>query len=61
MSKRTDLYENFEESKRITTAKTITINKELIKTIEDLAVKENRNFSNMVETLLLRQLKTINQ
>ena len=38
---------------RKTTAKTITLDSNLIKKVEQLSVKENRNFSNMVETLLL--------
>lgn len=32
--------------------KTLRLEPELIKQIEDLAAKENRNFSNMIETIL---------
>jgi len=42
---------------RKTTAKTITLDINLIKKVEQLAVKENRNFSNMVETLLFQAIK----
>lgn len=42
---------------RKTTAKTITLDIDLIKKVEQLAVKENRSFSNMVETLLLSATK----
>ncbi len=35
-------------------AKTIRINPSLLETIEELSRKENRNFNNMVETLLMR-------
>ena len=35
-------------------AKTIRINPNLLETIEELSRKENRNFNNMVETLLMR-------
>tara|TARA_B100001059_G_C17790381_1_gene559768 strand:- start:1555 stop:1695 length:141 start_codon:yes stop_codon:yes gene_type:complete len=44
-------------TQRKTTAKTITLDINLIKKVEDLAVIENRNFSNMVETLLLSATK----
>jgi len=35
-------------------AKTIRINPNLLETIEELSRLENRNFNNMVETLLMR-------
>lgn len=35
-------------------AKTIRINPSLLEDIEELSRKENRNFNNMVETLLMR-------
>lgn len=34
--------------------KTIRLNPTLLKEIDDLCKRENRNFNNMVETLLLR-------
>lgn len=34
--------------------RTIRMNKNLVEKIENLAEKDNRNFNNMVETLLLR-------
>ncbi len=37
-----------------TKARTITLNTSIIKKVEERAVKENRNFSNMVETLLMQ-------
>jgi hypothetical protein len=37
-----------------TKAKTIRLNPSVIEKIEALAVEENRNFSNMVETILLK-------
>lgn len=37
-----------------TKTKTITLNKKVIKVVEEKAKLENRNFSNMVETLLIR-------
>ena len=42
-----------------TTAKTITLDTNLIKKLEDMAITENRNFSNMVETLLLSATKDV--
>ena len=42
---------------RKTTAKTITLDINLINKVEQLAMEENRNFSNMVETLLLSATK----
>lgn len=41
-------------NKRTTKTKTITLGTTIVKTIEERAVLENRNFSNMVETLLMR-------
>jgi len=38
---------------RKTTAKTITLDINLIKKVDHLAIVENRKFSNIVETLLL--------
>lgn len=46
------------EIARKTIAKTITLDSNLIKRLEELAIVENRNFSNMVETLLLMATKT---
>ena len=40
------------EQKKSTSSKTITLDTSIMKTIEQRAVQENRNFSNMVETLL---------
>jgi len=37
-----------------TKAKTIRIKPTLLEAIEELSRKENRNFNNMVETLLMR-------
>ena len=42
---------------RTTIVKTISLDKDLISLIEHLAELENRNFSNMVETLLKKQVK----
>lgn len=39
-------------STKNTKAKTVTLDAKLVKKLEDRAVLENRNFSNMVETLL---------
>nr|WP_321229576.1 hypothetical protein [uncultured Psychroserpens sp.] len=52
---------NFQEMEdlRKTKAKTITLDTNLIKKVEDIALAENRNFSNMVETLLLKATKEI--
>ncbi len=47
------------EDLRKTKAKTITLDTNLIKKVEDIALAENRNFSNMVETLLLKATKEI--
>lgn len=41
-----------------TKAKTIRLNPSVIKTIDDLAKEENRNFSNMVETILIKVAKS---
>ena len=38
--------------KKSTTSKTITLDTKVMKTIEQRAKLENRNFSNMVETIL---------
>lgn len=40
-----------------TKTKTISLDKKLVEHIEHLSTIENRNFSNMVETLLMKQLK----
>lgn len=40
-----------------TLPKTVRLKYDLIDKIEELATLENRNFSNMVETLLIKQLK----
>ena len=45
-------------SKQKTKAKTIRLDPHVITTIEDLAKEENRNFSNMVETILLKVAKS---
>lgn len=39
-------------------AKTVTLDEDVIKRVEEIAIKENRNFSNMVETLLIRATET---
>lgn len=41
-----------------TKAKTIRLNPNVIAQIENLAEQENRNFSNMVETILLKVAQT---
>jgi len=38
----------------ITKLKSIRLKTNLVETIEEMAKKENRNFSNMVETMLLK-------
>ncbi|MGG5486912.1 hypothetical protein [Gaetbulibacter sp. PBL-D1] len=43
-----------------TKAKTIRLNPSVIAKIEKLAEEENRNFSNMVETILLKVAKCPN-
>ena len=45
-------------SKQRTKAKTIRLDPNVIKTIDDLAKQENRNFSNMVETILIKVAKS---
>ncbi len=39
--------------KRSTKTKTITLNDRVVKVVEERARLENRNFSNMVETMLI--------
>lgn len=45
-------------SNQITQAKTIRLHPSVIARIEALAAEENRNFSNMVETILLKVAKS---
>jgi len=39
--------------------KTVRLNMNIIKKVQNLAEQENRNFSNMVETLLMEATKEI--
>jgi len=48
-------------SVRKTSAKTITLSTNLIKRLEQMAIEENRNFSNLVETILLSATKEVNK
>ncbi len=41
-----------------TTTKTITLQREIAEQVAEQAVAENRNFSNMIETLILRGRNT---
>lgn len=43
-----------------TQKKTITLRSEIVKKIEQRAVEENRNFSNMMETVAINYLNSIN-
>ncbi len=43
--------------KRDTVRKTLRLKTELVEELEILAIKENRNFNNMVETILEKALK----
>ena len=40
-----------------TLKRTITLREKIMKTIDQQAKEENRNFSNMVETILLKHLE----
>lgn len=42
------------ESKKTTQLKAMRMDIQLVETIEKMAEEQNRNFTNMVETLLLR-------
>lgn len=44
-----------------TELKAMRLNSTLVKTVNDLAEKENRNFSNMVETLLYKATQEVQQ
>ena len=44
---------------RKTSAKTVTLNTDLISKLEKMAIDQNRNFSNLVETLLLSATKEV--
>lgn len=48
-------------SNQISKPKTITLNINVISKIEQMAQNQNRNFSNMIETILLKELKEINR
>lgn len=41
------------------TIKSMRLKKEVIDRIQELATKENRSFSNMVETVLIKYLKEL--
>lgn len=49
--------EALEKSKPDTKPKTVRLRSDLIEKIEKMAREQNRNFSNMVETLLINHLK----
>lgn len=42
---------------KITKTKTITLQNSVVERVEERAKKENRNFSNMVETILLESTR----
>lgn len=42
-------------SKSETKLKTLRLKSELINELEELAIKDNRNFNNFVETILMRE------
>lgn len=46
-------------AKSNTEKKTITLRSEIVEKLEKQAVEENRNFSNMMETVAINYLKTI--
>jgi hypothetical protein len=47
-------------AKSNTEKKTITLRSEIVEKLERRAEEENRNFSNMMETVAINYLKTIN-
>ncbi len=44
--------------KKVTKTKTVTLQKSVVDLVEERARKENRNFSNMVETILKQATQT---
>lgn len=42
-----------------TQLKTMRLNDDVVKKVEKLAVEENRNFTNMVETILIRAVSQV--
>ncbi|WP_083760734.1 ribbon-helix-helix protein, CopG family [Robiginitalea biformata] len=45
------------KSKNLSERRTIRLNPKVAKSIDELAEKDNRSFSNMLETMLIRQLE----
>lgn len=47
----------FNSKKESTQVKSMRLSTEVVQAVEELAEKENRNFTNMVETILIRALE----